>query len=152
LRAAATDYLVSAVASVSALAQAKKLTIRNLAAQEYVNIDRNRIVQVVVNYLSNAIKFSPAEGKVEITSEIMNEPAPGRLTVSVRDYGSGLTKEEKAKLFQKFAQTEGGKSAGGAGLGLAICKSIVKAHGGSVGVSSEAGKGAIFWFWLPMTE
>jgi len=142
------EIVEQAIAAVSALAQAKKLTVRNLAAQEYVNVDRNRIVQVVVNYLSNAIKFSPAEGSIEITSEVI----PGRLTVSVRDHGKGLTKEEKAKLFQKFAQTKEGKTAGGAGLGLAICKSIVKAHGGSVGVSSESGKGAVFWFYVPMEE
>ncbi|MBS1996719.1 MAG: hypothetical protein JSS86_10425 [Cyanobacteria bacterium SZAS LIN-2] len=140
------EVIDQAISSVSGLAQAKRITLKNLAAQEYLEIDRNRILQVIVNYLSNAIKFSPKNSAVEISTEV----SPNRLKVSVRDSGSGISAADKNKLFQKFFQTDEGKAAGGAGLGLTICKSIVKAHGGAVGVASEAGRGAIFWFSVPI--
>jgi signal transduction histidine kinase len=140
------EMVDQALTAVEALAKSKTVTLRNLAAREYVNVDRNRILQVLVNYLSNAIKFSPPDSIVEVSSDIQAT----KVRLVVRDHGKGLSVSDKNKLFQKFFQTADGKTAGGAGLGLAICKSIVKAHGGEVGVSSEVGRGASFWFSIPV--
>ncbi len=142
------EVIDQAIASVAGAAEAKKIMIKNMAAQEYVAIDRNRIMQVIINYLANAIKFSPDTSVIEISTEL----TAGKLKVSVRDHGCGISAADKHKLFQKFFQTDEGKNAGGAGLGLAICKSIIKAHGGDVGLASEVGKGAIFWFSLTMAK
>ncbi|HEY9715451.1 MAG TPA: sensor histidine kinase, partial [Chroococcales cyanobacterium] len=100
------------------------------------------VLQVVVNYLGNAIKFAPPDSKIEVSAQQIDS----QVRVSVQDEGPGMTKDDQKKLFQKFYQTEDGKAEKGFGLGLAICKLIVESHGGKVGVESEPGKGACFWF------
>lgn len=109
-----------------------------------LRFDRDRISQVLANYLSNALKFTPA-GRIRLSAGVL-----GRwVMVSVADQGPGISKEDAGKLFKSFAQLEAGRSAGGTGLGLALVKQIVEHHGGTVGVDSEPGRGATFWFTLP---
>ncbi len=110
-------------------------------------IDRGKIVQVLENLLSNAIKYSPRGG----TIEIRGEPVPGAFQVAVRDEGIGLTRQEAARVFDKFYRVNGSDTAvQGTGLGLSIAKHIVEAHGGRIWVESHKGTGSTFFFTLPL--
>lgn len=111
--------------------------------------DRNRLRQVVANYLSNAVKFTPQNGKVTLQT-LLEELEGGAAVVytHVQDTGIGIKKEDQGKLFKPFVQlnpekTQGGK---GSGLGLSICASIIKSMGGQYGLISDYGKGSIFWY------
>ncbi|MCC6485514.1 MAG: HAMP domain-containing histidine kinase [Armatimonadetes bacterium] len=110
--------------------------------------DDTRIVQVLTNLLSNALKFTPAEGHIRISAQASNS----EIRVSVEDTGRGIAKHDLFRIFDRFYQVADpdGPSRKGTGLGLNIVKSIVEAHGGAVGVTSEAGKGSTFWFTLPI--
>lgn len=112
-----------------------------------VKADRTKINQVLDNLVSNAIKYSAAG----TTVTILQEQHLGGVKVTVRDQGPGIAKEQQEKLFIEFSRL-GHKPTGNehsTGLGLAISKKIVEAHGGQIGVESEPGKGAAFWFVLP---
>ena len=108
--------------------------------------DKHRVYQVIDNMLSNAIKYSEEEGTVDLFAERIN----GKIRLSVRDYGSGIPKEYYDKIFSKFTQadTADDRAKYGTGLGLSICKSIIDAHGGTIGFESEENIGTTFWFEL----
>jgi PAS domain S-box-containing protein len=115
--------------------------------------DPLRIRQVLLNFLSNAIKFSE-QGQILVSAryEEPGDDGPRPVRLAVRDHGIGLTAEAKARLFQPFSQADSSTSRkyGGTGLGLAICKRLVEAMGGRIGVDSEPGEGATFWISLPL--
>ena len=132
------------------LAERKKITLTTEVATELpaIAFDRERIEQVLSNLLSNAIKYSPSHTAVVLQVCA----APGNVEFSVLDQGQGLRPEEIPKLFGAF-QRASAKPTGGeesTGLGLCICKKIVEAHGGKIGVESELGRGSRFWFTLPV--
>ncbi|MBA3856175.1 MAG: hypothetical protein C0507_04630 [Cyanobacteria bacterium PR.3.49] len=106
--------------------------------------DADRLVQVLVNLITNAVKFSPAGGTVKVTHKLDEDT----LEMRVVDEGRGVPAKYKELIFERFQQVEVGdaKQKGGTGLGLAICKTIVEMHGGIIGVESEEGKGSTFWF------
>jgi K+-sensing histidine kinase KdpD len=112
--------------------------------------DAERIGQVISNYLSNALKYSPANRPVEV--QLKKEVSMVR--VFVRDEGPGLTHSEQERIWERFYQVEGIKrqrgSSVGLGLGLHICRAIVEQHQGEVGVESTKGNGSTFWFTLPL--
>ncbi len=112
-----------------------------------VNADGQRLVQVLENFLSNAVKFSQANTVVTVTCKRL---ANGSVRTEVADHGAGIATEDMSKLFEKFQQIESpdNRLRGGSGLGLAVCKAIVEAHGGSVGAESVRGIGSTFWFEL----
>ena len=113
-----------------------------------VRADRGRIEQVMLNLVHNAIKFTPAEGTISISAEVVDE----MLRVAVCDTGSGVPSEEIPRLFERFYKADKARRSDGTGLGLAIAKHIVQAHGGTIWAESEHGKGAIFRFTLPLAE
>ncbi|MBS1954502.1 MAG: HAMP domain-containing histidine kinase [Cyanobacteria bacterium SZAS-4] len=109
--------------------------------------DSDRLVQVIVNFLSNAIKFSPPGGRVTIqTSE-----KDGWFECRVSDQGRGIPEEFRKKVFEPYTQVDAkdATTKKGTGLGLTISRSIVEQHGGVIGVDSEVGKGTTFWFKIP---
>lgn|GEM_PF-2077577 len=110
-----------------------------------VEMDPQRIGQVLTNLVGNAIKFTPPKGLILVTVRI----EPHQLVCEVADTGPGIPADQMSRLFQRFSQLEGGIRKGGLGLGLSISKSLVEAHGGQIGVRSELGKGSTFWFTLP---
>ena len=113
----------------------------------WAECDRDRIVQVIGNLFENALKFSP-EGS-EIMTKI-EQPEKQKLMVSVTDSGSGVPIEHKQKIFEKFHQVKRGRkiTGQGVGLGLAICKTIVEAHGGKIWVEDNPAGGSVFCFTL----
>ncbi|MCW5605186.1 MAG: CHASE domain-containing protein [Burkholderiales bacterium] len=113
-----------------------------------ISTDRDRLLQVVTNLLSNAAKFSPAGEAVTVSAGIRD----GRLRVGVADRGPGVPHEFRDRIFDKFAQADGSdtRQKGGTGLGLSICKAIVEKLGGKIGFDSSPGSGATFYFELPL--
>ncbi|MBO9542612.1 HAMP domain-containing protein [bacterium] len=110
-------------------------------------MDAKRVGQVLLNLLGNAIKFTPAGGR--ITVAVL--PEPEEVRVEVQDTGIGIAPEAQQQLFEKFYQVEstGARGRSGVGLGLSISKALVEAHGGRIGVVSAPGKGSCFWFTIP---
>lgn len=111
--------------------------------------DENRLEQVLLNYLSNAIKYSPQSD--EVTVEVLVLPEQ-QLQISVTDHGIGISAEGQQQLFEKYYRVEESSYRfQGLGMGLFICAEIIKHHQGTYGVKSEIGKGSTFYFRLPLT-
>jgi CheY-like chemotaxis protein len=113
-----------------------------------VKADRDRVGQVLMNFVSNALKYSPNGGDVVISARHVGS----FVNVSVQDHGMGITREDQKQLFTKFYRIDNAltREIGGTGLGLSICKSIIELHGGKVGVRSKMGEGSTFTFSLPV--
>ncbi len=150
LRRAPADLLhvvEEAVAGVKGFADQHNVALEVHGAPTQMDIDADRIIQVVINFASNAVKFSPDGATVTLTIT----PAGERVRVGVRDRGPGIPEELRARLFGRFAQARGtGKRPKGTGLGLAISKQLVELHGGTVGFDTELGVGTEMWFDLPL--
>ena len=126
-------------------AQGVRIEVRPMSGHATVSVDPDRIRHVFINLLLNAVKYSP-EGGVVI---LYGEPADaGFLRFGVRDQGPGIPQESLGSIFEKFYRVPG-QSKKGAGLGLAIAREIVLAHGGTIGCSSRPGEGSDFTFLLP---
>lgn len=138
------------VATFRAMVERKTLKLKVAVPNDLpaVAADHDRIAQVMANFLSNAIKFTPAGGKISIHVEEQD----GQLATSVVDTGIGIPPADQRNLFTKFYRVDSSltREIGGSGLGLSICKTIVDLHGGRVWVDSEVGKGSTFSFSLPL--
>jgi PAS domain S-box-containing protein len=122
----------------------------DIAPTPMVRGDRDRIVQVLTNLVSNAIKFSPTGSAVRVTVSGTDE----RVRMSVENPGQGIPAADKEKLFRRFQQLDGAdnRQRGGTGLGLAIAKAIVEQHDGRIGFESEPGVRTTFWVDLPLHQ
>jgi PAS domain S-box-containing protein len=111
--------------------------------------DRDRLGQVVDNLISNALKFTPASGRVSVRALERD----GRAVVEVQDTGMGIPEDEQARLFERFYRTASAteRSIPGIGLGLSICRAIAEGHGGTIRVASEEGRGTTFTVELPLS-
>ncbi|MDT8422820.1 MAG: HAMP domain-containing sensor histidine kinase, partial [Desulfuromonadales bacterium] len=113
-----------------------------------INIDQQKISQVFDNVLSNAVKYSPAGGLINVVGKVEGET----LLISVTDQGIGMTAEQMERAFDKFYRADSSDTAvGGLGLGLSICKNIVEAHGGKIWMESALSEGTTVHFSLPLT-
>jgi two-component system cell cycle sensor histidine kinase PleC len=119
-----------------------------------VDGDYRAIKQILLNLLSNAIKFTPKGGHITLRAEVAPGALGDRLKVSVVDTGIGIAKEDLARLAKPFEQIESqhSKTQQGTGLGLALTKSLVELHGGSLALESEPGRGTTVSFSLPMSQ
>lgn len=137
----------SAVESCQGPATKAEVELKVDADALTIEADEDRLTQVLINLISNAVKFSPKGSSVSITSQ--EEGASVLVTVS--DSGPGILKERQVEIFERFKQggAEAERKKGSVGLGLAISKAIVETHGGAIGVESEVGAGSKFWFKLP---
>jgi PAS domain S-box-containing protein len=141
------SVLRRAVESVEPFARQHEITLETGAVPEacsMIRADADRIVQVLVNLLSNAAKFSPPASVVTIAVA----PRDGWVEFRVTDRGRGVPVAHRRSIFERFQQVESSdaREQGGTGLGLAISKSIIEQHGGTIGIESELGIGSTFWF------
>jgi signal transduction histidine kinase/CheY-like chemotaxis protein len=142
IRNSLDDYVI--------LAREKKISLTNriTTALSRVQGDTQRLGQVFTNLISNAIKFTGEGGTIEVGAV---QKSDGETTIWVKDTGAGIPANEMGDLFEKYRQTQSGKTSKhkGTGLGLAICKMIVESHGGKIWAESREGHGATFFFSLP---
>src|SRR5579885_3304124 len=112
--------------------------------------DADRIKQALTNYLTNALKFSPAEQPIKIVLEVRDIQAQ----VSVQDKGPGVPDADQSRIWERFwrRQKQSARSRSGLGLGLYITRAIINQHHGQVGIESRKGQGATFWFTLPLAD
>lgn len=145
----AEHILVSGARALGPLAQARGLLVEiSIDRVPSIWADEDRLLQVLVNLLANAIHASPPGGVIQLSATSVGAAS---MRVEVRDQGPGLTPGQRGEIFRRFRQLEvGGQARGGTGLGLAISKAIVELHGGRIGVESEPGKGSCFWFEVPL--
>lgn len=113
-----------------------------------VPMDDVLIEQVLINLIDNVLKYTPAESPIDVTAE----DTGGAVLIAVADRGPGLPPGEERRIFEKFHRTEGAPTVRGAGLGLAICQGIVRAHGGRIWAENRPGGGVIVRFTLPVKE
>jgi len=145
----AIDSVVETVRSATeSLAENKKLALKtDVAASLPIGLgDEQRLTQVLLNLVGNAIKFTD-RGEVRVTARTVN----GHFAVSVMDTGPGIPEAEQMRIFEQFHQVDSSltKAKGGTGLGLAIAKQIVEMHGGRIWVDSTVGKGSTFQMEIP---
>lgn len=125
-------------------------------------VDRDKVRQILLNLLTNAIKYSPDGGEIVLAVEELRTPPPSApplpperaLLISVRDQGLGIAQHELPRVFERFYRVDNSNTRriGGTGLGLPITKSLVELHGGRIWVESEPGRGSTFYVTLPVAE
>jgi signal transduction histidine kinase/tetratricopeptide (TPR) repeat protein len=141
------EVLMEVVENMQPAADAKQITLsgEHTGAPDTVRADRDKFHQILINLIANALKFTKPGGKIHVRSEL----AGSDVKFSVSDTGCGIGEDEIGKVFERFYRGEKvSAEQRGAGLGLAICKSLVKHHGGEIWVESVLGKGTSFYFTL----
>ena len=132
--------------------EAKDVSAHNLLTTEIpmVLADSDKLTQVLLNLLDNALRYTPAGGSITISARLDER----QVRVQVQDTGSGIAPAHLKRIFDRFYRADASRNTatGGSGLGLAIVKAIIEAHGGAIGVESAASKGAAIWFTLPKME
>jgi signal transduction histidine kinase len=124
-----------------------EITVENPEGTLTIVGSATQLRQAVTNLVSNAIKYTPDNGKIQVRFKVADK----RLTFEVQDNGYGISKERQSRLFQRFyrARQPGTDHIAGTGLGLSLVKTVIERHGGEVWVESEPGQGSTFGFWLP---
>ncbi len=145
------EALAGCLLIIEGRAKEKQITITNQCAQTLPTIhgDPLRVKQILINILSNAVKFTPEGGRIGINAR----QTDGSVEISVSDTGIGIAAEDQPKIFEEFRQVgaDYAHKSEGTGLGLTLAKKFVELHGGRICVESEAGKGSTFIFTLPIT-
>jgi signal transduction histidine kinase len=116
--------------------------------------DQEKLIQVLINLLSNAYKFSPQSTQVRVVAVPTEGVDKGFVRLAIIDQGRGVPAANQAKIFERFRQSEAadGRNQKGSGLGLSICKAIIEQHRGQIGVKSQDGNGSTFWFTVPNNQ
>lgn len=147
-----SEIIYEVLEMISPLSTEKDVNLKVIISEEVdlLCADKSMFKQILYNLISNAIKFTPSNGKVYLKVEIINDD----LSVSVIDNGIGISSENQKFLFEPFQQVDSSLSREykGTGLGLAIVKRFVKMHDGNVNIQSEIGEGSIFTFTLPLNK
>jgi signal transduction histidine kinase len=129
------------------VADAREVAVTaNFSNDVVVNADRTRLEQVAANLIDNAVKYTPAGGRVDV--EVAREGHSALLRV--RDTGPGIPADELPRIFDRLFRGDTSRAERGLGLGLSLVKAIVEAHGGSVEVESDSGRGSVFTVRLPL--
>ena len=144
---AADALIASSLDTVRSTAADRGVSLHGIPSGLYTDADADRIVQVLVNIVGNALKFTARGTSITVGAT----PDGGMVRFSVRDHGRGVPDAQKERIFERFAQVEAADKheKGGAGLGLAICRAIVVAHGGRIWVDDAPGGGSMFVFTTP---
>ena len=143
------------VARMEPMAAGKKITVRQDIAPHLpaVTLDEHRITQVITNLLGNALKYTPAGGRIVVRA-FQPWEKPELVQISISDSGCGIPNGEQERIFDRLHQVKAGDATTeeGVGLGLYICRELVHSHGGNIWVESELGKGSTFHFVLPRSQ
>ncbi|MGZ9235378.1 MAG: sensor histidine kinase [Anaerolineales bacterium] len=144
---AASDLLHSAARRMQVQAERAHLTLRVEVVEDLpkVEVDSQRLEQVLVNLIHNAVKFTRPGGEVVLCAESV----PGGVRFAVRDTGVGIPADEIARIFERFYRVDKSRTGSGTGLGLSIAKHIVEAHRGKIWAESTEGQGSMFYFTIP---
>ncbi len=137
-----SSLIKKAEEGVNAYAREQQIRLTWQYDDAAIAADEERLLQVLINLLGNAIKFSPAGSEVKFSARLSDN----QLACEIEDHGPGIPKQYLSTIFDRYKQAKTREDKGGTGLGLTICKAIVKAHGGEIGVNSTEGKGSTFWF------
>ncbi|MFC1653086.1 sensor histidine kinase, partial [Planctomycetota bacterium] len=141
--------------SLDSWAQDKQITI-DIAADPLPDIycDPERIYQVITNLISNALKFTPEGGHIQVSGKTVDGNDGQAVEISVADSGMGIKEEDLKRIFNKYEQVslQHPKGVSGLGLGLSICKTIVEMHGGTIWATSRVNEGSTFSFQIPVTH
>jgi signal transduction histidine kinase len=148
------SLLTEAAASVERWKQSKDLglDVRVEGTLPKVYADRDKMIQVIINLLSNSIKFTPAGGKIFLEARVYDGPISfdrPHVEVCVKDTGEGIAEERMGTIFEKYKGASADNQLPSTGLGLPICKQIVEIHGGVIWAESRLGKGSSFTFTIP---
>ena len=127
----------------------ERIVVEGMGDAFLVNVDEEKIHQVLCNLISNALKFSPAKTPVSISICHQSDKTPSMIGVAIADQGIGMTEEQLARLGERFFCVETSGGVPGVGLGIALCKEVINLHSGSLEVCSKFGKGSCFTVWLP---
>lgn len=148
------ELINTAVAQMREMANREGIRLETDFYPARVEVDADRLLQVLTNLLSNAIKFSPRGSIVRVSVEgLPTAETPSFLLFTVRDNGRGIPADKLESIFERFGQVDSSDSRekGGTGLGLAICRSIVRQHGGEIRAESTPGGGSVFSFTIPIS-
>jgi PAS domain S-box-containing protein len=145
-----TDLIKEVVEEITHINPDYSIGFSHTGKAPVVYADKGRIGQVLINFLTNAVKYSPDSKKVVVKSFIQDH----QLLVSVQDSGIGISKADQEKIFERFYRVEGKneKTFPGFGIGLFIASEIIKRHDGKIGVTSEPDKGSVFFFSIPLSN
>lgn len=149
------DEILASIEMVRPEAERKKIKLEVLPEPGIVEVDKERLVRVVVNLTNNAIKFTPEGKRITVGTKVLeHDTKPHEIEFFVADEGPGIPAEKVELVFEKFQQVGTGSEGErkGSGLGLAICKAIAESHGGTIGVESTEGEGSRFWFRVPARQ
>ena len=138
-------FIRDLLATLQALPGNRTVTCAALDPALAVTADVALLRRVLQNLLSNALKYTPADGEVRV----IVTPLSSEIRIAITDTGPGIAPENQEQIFEKFGQVADGKNRQGTGLGLTFCKLAVEAHGGHIGVESKLGAGSTFWLTLP---
>jgi PAS domain S-box-containing protein len=149
-----TDLIGSVMSTAAGLVKDKPVDLVSAVAENLpmVKADAMRIRQVLINFISNAAKFTE-EGEIIIKADLEeSDKGQSEVMIKVIDSGPGIAKEDQAKLFQAFSQVDASltRKVGGSGLGLSICHHLIQMHNGQIGVQSAIGEGSTFYFSIPV--
>ncbi|MBK7682650.1 MAG: hybrid sensor histidine kinase/response regulator [Bacteroidetes bacterium] len=146
------DFIISCVNQTKNSADKKNIQLGFSIGDSVKSIHGNQVQlsQVLINLISNAIKFSHAKTSVEVTADILD----GQVVIKVTDQGQGIPESEQSKVFDAFTKTSVRSTAGegSTGLGLNIAKKLIESHGGKIWLTSKKGKGSTFAFSIPLVQ
>ena len=152
-KASISQLIESAVSSFSLETLKKKIHVKTDIAENLPLLvsDAGKVQQIIYNFLSNAVKFTPDKGKIKISVSAKDDNKI--LRIAVTDNGCGIKDEDKEKIFEKFVTADGSltRESSGTGLGLAICSELAALLAGTIGVESTFGEGSTFWIEIPIT-
>src|SRR5206468_122455 len=140
------DLVGTALAQLGDLAQNRDVRVDLPAPLPLVPMDFALVTQALVNLLDNAVKYSPADAPIEIHAELAGD----EVQIRIGDRGAGIPADDLTRIFDKFYRIQRGDTARGVGLGLAISKGIIEAHGGRIWAENRPAGGAVIVFTLPL--
>lgn len=142
----------AAIGAFSEMTKQKKIKVKLIIEKDIPSLttDAGKVQQILYNFLSNAVKFTPEQGRIEVRASVIDDK---HVRIAVSDTGCGVSQADRETIFEKFRQVDGSitRKTTGSGLGLSICKELAAMLAGSIGLKSEVGKGSTFWLDIPVT-